>query len=270
MARELNRSASLSGLKSAHALKVVLAARIVAALERQGLTVREAHAMTGQAATDFSRLRGGQLERFTVERLLNPSRSDIDLAVKFARSRHYGPADQYFKFKAALEQLLGGADAIARTLAVRRTDVTGARRNMPLAGRALDGGRYLIVAGSVDHPAFARGRLAALSNVAPVTLCEVEEHVMWSSVARWERGRKIWSVAHRGEESPLDLQTAGQVPGEFTTLKSEVFAMQEAEGGATAGIDLIFDLPIEFARRQTRLHPDDALFDEPAFEQLGG
>jgi uncharacterized protein len=166
MVRQLARSASLSGLKSAQALKGELAVRIVAALERQGLTVREAQAMTGQAAADFSRLRGGHLERFTVERLLgiaeglgerlsvsltaeegqegttapgplasklrelrilcrrygvlrlgafgsvlredfDPNSSDIDLAVEFARSRRYGPADQYFKFKTALEQLFG-------------------------------------------------------------------------------------------------------------------------------------------------------------------
>jgi uncharacterized protein len=166
MTRQPVRSASHSALKSAQALKGELAARIVAALERQGLTVREAQAMTGQAAADFSRLRGGQLERFTVERLMgiaeglgerlsvslaadkghedatapgplasklrelrilcrrygvlrlgafgsvlredfDPNSSDIDLAVDFARSRRYGPADQYFKFKAALEQLFG-------------------------------------------------------------------------------------------------------------------------------------------------------------------
>jgi uncharacterized protein len=160
------RSIYPTGLKSAEALKVELAACIVSALERQGLTVREAQTKTGQAAADFSRLRGGQLERFTVERLLgiaealgerlslsvtadkghsgpvmptllaskfrelrilcrrfavrrlgafgsvlredfDSDRSDIDLAVEFARSQRYGPADQYFKFKSALEQLLG-------------------------------------------------------------------------------------------------------------------------------------------------------------------
>lgn len=59
-----------SRLASAQALKAELATRVVAALDRQGLTVREAQARTGQAAADFSRLRGGQLERFTIERLL--------------------------------------------------------------------------------------------------------------------------------------------------------------------------------------------------------
>jgi uncharacterized protein len=155
--------------KGVQSLKGELAARIVAALDRRGLTVREAEARTGHAAADFSRLRGGQLERFTIERLLamaeslgerlalslvaqggeaggadsavpapleahlrglrilcrrygvrrlgafgsvlgddfDPKRSDIDLTVEFGRPRSMGLVDQYFRFKAALERLLG-------------------------------------------------------------------------------------------------------------------------------------------------------------------
>jgi len=37
----------------------------------------------------------------------DPARSDIDLAVEFGASRRYGPADQYFEFKAAVERLVG-------------------------------------------------------------------------------------------------------------------------------------------------------------------
>jgi predicted nucleotidyltransferase len=159
-------SSALVTFQSARALKAGLAARIRTLLERQGPTVREAHAKTGQAAADFSRLRSGTLDRFTIERLLgmvealgervtlsfssepgegrgptmpgalaiptralrtlcrryavlrlcgfgsvlrddfDRARSDIDLAVTFAPSRRYGPADQYFRFKAALERLL--------------------------------------------------------------------------------------------------------------------------------------------------------------------
>ena len=154
------------GAKAIQSLKAELAARIVASLDRLGLTVREAQEKTGQAAGDFSRLRGGQLDRFTIERLLgiaealgeplslsltaeggkggpavpgplanhlrglrilcrryavrrlgafgsvlrddfDPKRSDIDLTVEFGRSRTYGLADQYFRFKAAIERLLG-------------------------------------------------------------------------------------------------------------------------------------------------------------------
>ena len=153
------------GRPSIDAIKLELAHRIIAVLDRQGLTVREAQARTGQAAADFSRIRGGDLGRFSVERLVatcealgdpialslsplpqpaghpvpapltehlkrirslcrqysvrrlgafgsvlrddfDPRRSDIDLAVEFGRSRRYGPADQYFSFKAAVEKVL--------------------------------------------------------------------------------------------------------------------------------------------------------------------
>lgn len=165
MKNRTRASVSAATVKPAQAIKADLAARIIASVDRMGLTVREAHARTGQAAADFSRLRGGQLERFTIERLLeitealgerlslslktesdsegaqlpgpladharelrilcrrysvrrlgafgsvlrqdfDPTRSDIDLAVEFGRSRRYGPADQYFRFKESLERLL--------------------------------------------------------------------------------------------------------------------------------------------------------------------
>lgn len=151
-------------LRSAAAsLERTLAERVVTAVDRRGLTVREAQALTGQAAADFSRLRSGDLDRFTIDRLLtiaealgdrvtvsltdgegtapdapaplrprlrdlralfrwyavrrldafgsvtradfDPRRSDFDFVVDFGRSRTYGPADQYFRFHAALEKL---------------------------------------------------------------------------------------------------------------------------------------------------------------------
>jgi predicted nucleotidyltransferase/predicted XRE-type DNA-binding protein len=154
---------SSSAPSASDALKAALAARIVATLDREGLTVREAEVRTGQAAGDFSRLRNGRLRRFTIDRLLtiaealgdrisvslapqtnpsahvprplathlrelrilcrrydvtrlaafgsvtredyDPQASDLDLVVEFRRSRMLGPADQYFRFKAALERL---------------------------------------------------------------------------------------------------------------------------------------------------------------------
>ncbi len=147
-------------------IKADLADHIMAIVDRLGLTVREAQALTGQAAADFSRLRSGHLQRFTLERLLkiasrlgepvalslvlshssrspvtppffvghmralraicrrysvtrlaafgsvlredfDPERSDIDLVVDFDPSTLFGPADQFFGFKSALEGLFG-------------------------------------------------------------------------------------------------------------------------------------------------------------------
>ena len=51
--------------------KAILAAEIIKVLGREGLTVRAAHARTGTAAADFSRIRNADLGRFTVDRLMS-------------------------------------------------------------------------------------------------------------------------------------------------------------------------------------------------------
>lgn len=61
------------GHKSAEAeqVKAILAAEIIRALDRDGLSVRTAHDRTGIAAADFSRIRTADLGRFTVDRLMS-------------------------------------------------------------------------------------------------------------------------------------------------------------------------------------------------------
>lgn len=51
--------------------KAILAAEIIKALDREGLSVRAAHDRTGIAAADFSRIRNANLGRFTVDRLMS-------------------------------------------------------------------------------------------------------------------------------------------------------------------------------------------------------
>ena len=61
------------GQKNADAeqFKAILAAEIIKALDREGLSVRAAHRRTGIAAADFSRIRNANLGRFTVDRLMS-------------------------------------------------------------------------------------------------------------------------------------------------------------------------------------------------------
>ena len=61
------------GYKNADAqqFKAILAAEIIKALDRDGLTLRAAHDRTGIAAADFSRIRNADLGRFTVDRLMS-------------------------------------------------------------------------------------------------------------------------------------------------------------------------------------------------------
>jgi len=74
--------------------KSILAAEIIKVLDKDELTVRAAHARTGIAAADFSRIRNGALDRFTADRLvsiINRLGSHVDITVKVWRdkaSRH--------------------------------------------------------------------------------------------------------------------------------------------------------------------------------------
>ena len=69
--------------------KAILATEIVNALDRDGLTVRRAHARTGIAAADFSRIRNADLGRFTVDRLMSIIHrlgSRVEVAIKVKRA----------------------------------------------------------------------------------------------------------------------------------------------------------------------------------------
>ena len=74
--------------------KALLATEIIKALDRDGLTVRAAHARTGIAAADFSRIRNADLSRFTLDRLVGiinrlGARVEVKLKIKLAaRSGH--------------------------------------------------------------------------------------------------------------------------------------------------------------------------------------
>ncbi len=73
-------------------LKAILAAEIIKMLDRQGLSVREAHARTGIAAADFSRIRNAGLGRFTVDRLVSTlnrlgARVDVRVQVRVPNPR---------------------------------------------------------------------------------------------------------------------------------------------------------------------------------------
>ena len=68
--------------------KALLAAEIIKALDREGLSVRAAHGLTGFAAADFSRIRNADLGRFTVDRLIsiiNRLGSRVEVKIKLRR-----------------------------------------------------------------------------------------------------------------------------------------------------------------------------------------
>ena|SRR5260370_13370066 len=66
-------------------LRAILAARIIRVLDERRLSVRDAHALTGIAAADFSRIRRANLGRFTIDRLmtiLSRLGQEVEVSVK--------------------------------------------------------------------------------------------------------------------------------------------------------------------------------------------
>ena len=82
----------------AEQFKAILAAEIIKAIDREGLSVRAAHGRTGIAAADFSRIRNADLRRFTVDRLmsvLNRLGSRVEVKIRVRRVKtpaHEAPA----------------------------------------------------------------------------------------------------------------------------------------------------------------------------------
>ena len=75
--------------------KALLAAEIIKTLDRERLSVRQAHARTGIAAADFSRIRNADLGRFTLDRLvgiLNRLGSRVEVKVKVKPAIELEPA----------------------------------------------------------------------------------------------------------------------------------------------------------------------------------
>ena len=75
-------------------MKAILAAEIIKMMDREGLSVRAAHARTGIAAADFSRIRNADLGRFTVDRLmstLNRLGAQVEVRIKVRTVRSVAP-----------------------------------------------------------------------------------------------------------------------------------------------------------------------------------
>jgi predicted XRE-type DNA-binding protein len=69
-------------------LKALLAAEINSTLRQADLSLREAQAITGTTAADFSRIRSADLGRFTIDRfilIINRLGARIDVAVSVRR-----------------------------------------------------------------------------------------------------------------------------------------------------------------------------------------
>jgi hypothetical protein len=139
-----------------------------------------------------------------------------------------------------------------------------------IAGTALPTGWYVVV---FNRTEIKDKTLEKLSQAGEAVGCFVEDHVMFSSASAWKNGKKLWHVAHNGEEDQvLHLETSGDLPTEFESIRKEVFAKQEKEAAEPDDlkVDRVYDLPAELAKKLTGFRHDEDVpgLADNAFEVL--
>ena len=93
---------------------------------------------------------------------------------------------------------------------------------------------------------------------------------MFSSAEYWADGRLVWSAEHVGEDGPIHLTTSGVLPPGFEGMVRGHKERQEADGGAKAGVDHYFDIPLVAAKAIMGFKHDEAIpgIDYDKFEVL--
>jgi len=64
---------------------------------------------------------------------------------------------------------------------------------------------------------------------------------MNSYLSSWANGIEQWSVFHDSQQTIDHLETTGDLPSQFTTIKEGAFAKQELAKDA----DYVFEIPVE-------------------------
>jgi len=107
--------------------------------------------------------------------------------------------------------------------------------------------------------------LKSLSAHGRVVAAMVEEHVMFSSAEEWRHGERLWGAIHVPDAGLYHIGVEGGLPEAYGAIHQRQFAEQEIDGGKTADVDHIIDIPLELALAITGFRHD---FTGPPFHEL--
>ena len=138
----------------------------------------------------------------------------------------------------------------------------------PISGSEVPGGWFVLFLNDIVHPYVSHERLREFSLACTVLGAQVEEHVMVSASFLYKNGARIWSITHEAEKGVYNMEIDGQPPDSFSI--SEFREAQDRAGGEAAGVDHMFDAPLELARRICGYRHDRCKFDwgQPRFRRL--
>jgi hypothetical protein len=131
----------------------------------------------------------------------------------------------------------------------------------------LPSGWVIILAEDFMYP--TPKRMAALSVGGMALACSIDERVMYSVARGYADGQAVWSVDHNGGEKGIyHLDVAGAPPPELAEARARRTALQDAEGGAEAEVDFVFEVPAETIEALCGYRFDSEREDGPTFTAL--
>ena len=80
----------------------------------------------------------------------------------------------------------------------------------PFSGAEIPGGWFIVFAN--DFQFVSPQRLARLSGDCRVIACQVHEGIMFSAAYGYERGDRVWELAHDAQQGIGDLSVSGSPP----------------------------------------------------------
>jgi hypothetical protein len=131
----------------------------------------------------------------------------------------------------------------------------------PVSGAELPTGWYVLFLNDLAHPLVAPTALHKLSQECVVVGCQVEEHVMFSASFHYSHGRHDWTIKHESYKGLYHLDIEGAAPSFVGELRAAGEREQREAGGEKAGVDYIFDVPVEAAGRVCGYRHDRWKFD---------
>jgi len=132
---------------------------------------------------------------------------------------------------------------------VSSTDEPDEYYETPISGAALENGWFLLVGRRCDNRLVDSEFLQILSNRWDCIATTIEEHVMHVTSSYWSSGSELWSIVHDAQNGINHLESRGSLPSDYDAIRADKIQQQEAEGGESADVDVIFDVPLEIAKR---------------------
>jgi len=86
-------------------------------------------------------------------------------------------------------------------------------------------------------------------------ICDVEEHVMFASVAAFKDGSLSWRIVHDAQLASDHLLVEGAPPESLAYIRTEQFARVSED----REVDFIFDIPIRVAQELVGFRHDEAV-----------